>query len=458
MSITGPMLHHTQAVTWTCVRAHAHGLLAGTSARFCSAWNALANRHHCQWPASQEGPIAVRSLTTIPEPDDAHLYTMQLETPNFIHPIQITQLDNLCRHPTVPRVMHSANFMKSQLPARLENHIARLKALPSASEPLDELLAATTHSKGQLLEVSRDWKLVDTSSMAGLDHFESHLSSFKDQVEAEMARLTASAQHLTETDGWWEQPQQVKVLNRALDLSHWYLLSARVMLTQHTAALHALHSSNQPRQHKQAGHLHLYEAHQPQQYPPHLPYLTQNLVLRHAPVRRLIENATEDCRAFCIEKNSAAPDVEIVGGENLRATVLDAYVSFVFTEIMKNAMQAQIARYGAWNVDEADAISVKISDAEDATHFTISVTDTGHGIPETLAQHMYSYFFSSSRRTSFMYGYSRDHGSQFQGIGVGVPMARVYTHFMGGHIEWETAAWTRHTTVILQLPKNGFVF
>lgn len=52
---------------------------------------------------------------------------MQLETPNFIHPIQITQLDNLCRHPTVPRVMHSANFMKSQLPARLENHIARLK-------------------------------------------------------------------------------------------------------------------------------------------------------------------------------------------------------------------------------------------------------------------------------------------------------------------------------------------
>lgn len=137
---------------------------------------------------------------------------------------------------------------------------------------------------------------------------------------------------------------QVKVLNRALDLSHWYLLSARVMLTQHTAALHALHSSNQPRQHKQAGHLHLYEAHQPQQYPPHLPYLTQNLVLRHAPVRRLIENATEDCRAFCIEKNSAAPDVEIVGGENLRATVLDAYVSFVFTEIMKNAMQVP----GVW--------------------------------------------------------------------------------------------------------------
>jgi hypothetical protein len=56
------------------------------------------------------------------------------------------------------------------------------------------------------------------------------------------------------------------------------------------------------------------------------------------------------------------------------------------------------------------------------------------------------------------YGYSRNHGSPFQGIGVGVPMSRVYSHFMGGSIEWETDSWRRHTTVTLRLPKHGFTF
>jgi hypothetical protein len=54
------------------------------------------------------------------------------------------------------------------------------------------------------------------------------------------------------------------------------------------------------------------------------------------------------------------------------------------------------------------------------------------------------------------YGYSRNHGSTFQGKGVGVPMCRVYAHFMGGSIEWETDSWKRHTTVVLRLPKHGF--
>lgn len=124
------------------------------------------------------------------------------DTQTAAHPTTCSILMCLC-------VLHVAICCRIQSSAVNPPCSAGCQALPSASEPLDELLAATTHSKGQLLEVSRDWKLVDTSSMAGLDHFESHLSSFKDQVEAEMARLTASAQHLTETDGWWEQPQQV---------------------------------------------------------------------------------------------------------------------------------------------------------------------------------------------------------------------------------------------------------
>jgi hypothetical protein len=33
------------------------------------------------------------------------------------------------------------------------------------------------------------------------------------------------------------------------------------------------------------------------------------------------------CRAFCVEKNSIAPQVEIVGGEGCTPTIMDAYVT-----------------------------------------------------------------------------------------------------------------------------------
>ena len=45
-----------------------------------------------------------------------------------------------------------------------------------------------------------------------------------------------------------------------------------------------------------------------------------------------------------------------------------------------------------------------------------------------------------------------------EGIGVGVPLSRVYAHFMGGSLEWETASWQRHTTAVLTLPRDGFTF
>jgi hypothetical protein len=40
-----------------------------------------------------------------------------------------------------------------------------------------------------------------------------------------------------------------------------------------------------------------------------------------------------------VEKNSAAPDVQIVGGNGLTGTLVVPYVEFVLTEVLKNALQ-----------------------------------------------------------------------------------------------------------------------
>lgn len=176
--------------------------------------------------------------------------------------MSILQLDNLVRQHSLPRLVHSAavrargggglvsraaaraghtrsrcvrpaswrrgrstrpppptlaQFLATQLPARLENHVARLQELaPAASPPLRELLSASAGAKLSVLEVgrdaarvfeageaprafeagaaataaqqphaphahapppqvARDWALLDTGSLKGLQHFESHL-------------------------------------------------------------------------------------------------------------------------------------------------------------------------------------------------------------------------------------------------------------------------------------------
>lgn len=45
------------------------------------------------------------------------------------------------------------------------------------------------------------------------------------------------------------------------------------------------------------------------------------------------------CRAFCIEKNSTAPPLEVVGDASLRAVLVAPYVQYLVTEVLKNGMQ-----------------------------------------------------------------------------------------------------------------------
>jgi hypothetical protein len=123
---------------------------------------------------------------------------------------------------------------------------------------------------------------------------------------------------------------QVRWLNRMLDLCHWYLLSARVMLTQHSAALHALESrtsSSGGGGGGSAGHsrgepvvagaataeaksevLHYHEpGHKvtdPSQpyMPPHQQLVDSkpvSLIQRQAPIMQAVQDVVEDCR--CVD-------------------------------------------------------------------------------------------------------------------------------------------------------------
>jgi hypothetical protein len=102
---------------------------------------------------------------------------------------------------------------------------------------------------------------------------------------------------------------QVRWLNRMLDLCHWYLLSTRVMLTQHSAALAALQaansSSSSPTKPDAVMHYHEpgHKSTNPQQVytPPHQQLAGSaatavSLVRRQARVLDMVKLVAEDCR------------------------------------------------------------------------------------------------------------------------------------------------------------------
>ncbi|GBF93755.1 hypothetical protein Rsub_06087 [Raphidocelis subcapitata] len=419
----------------------------------------------CLGPLGQRAAAATRrALSYIPEPDDTPLYNEQLCAPNRVQQVNVVQLDKLVRQASLPRLVDSAAFLTSQLPARLENHVSRLQALlPSCGAELSDLLSASAESKSGVLEVSRDWGLLDRASPEGLRHFESHLAGFKERVEGEFTRLMTGARQLAGQPGWWQRDGDVAALNQALDLTHWYVLGLRLMLTQHSAALHALDSSSKaaaaaahPPDHRgpatSGGFL------EPPR-PGHAPPPPSSMIERAAPLRQVLQHVSEDVRAFCVEKNSAAPEVEIVGGEGLRLPLVAPYFEFMVSEILKNATQAVVTRFGAWDVDEADPVRIQISEpADDPNNVLVSITDRGLGVPADHFRGMFFWFWSSNKPLLGGYGYSRTHGSPMHGLGAGVPVSRVLAHFMGGQASWETSSFHLHTTVEIRLPKQGFVF
>ena len=65
-------------------------------------------------------------------------------------------------------------------------------------------------------------------------------------------------------------------------------------------------------------------------------------------------------RAFCVEKNSAAPDVQLQGSDKTTGTLVVPYVEFVLTEVLKNALQASGAAAAAAAWFDLDAECVRV--------------------------------------------------------------------------------------------------
>ena len=222
-------------------------------------------------------------------------------------------------------------------------------------------------------------------------------------------------------------------------------------------------------------------------------------------VHDLVRSAIDDIRGFAVEKHGIGPDIELDDlTDGLEVLCMPEYVRYALTEVLKNAVQALVDKHGAWDVDEAPPIRVtvqrglarsaanggeldggtdaaRIACASDDVgracdtsasqqqarnqpgsdsdkYWTVAVTDRGGGLSADTLQSMQRFFSSTTEKREATYGYSKAHGAQFSGQGVGVPMTALYVEFMGGKAEWRSPSNDGGVVVTLTLPVEGFAF
>ena len=82
----------------------------------------------------------------------------------------------------------------------------------------------------------------------------------------------------------------------------------------------------------------------------------------HASVHETVAAAVDNVRGFSVEKHGLAPDVVLEDlSQGACVYMMPAFVEYAIAEVLKNAVQAMVAQYGAWDLDEAPPIQVTVS-------------------------------------------------------------------------------------------------
>ena len=347
--------------------------------------------------------------------------------------------------PSLHRLLtSSSSFLSSYLPPRLyaihHTHHYHSYSLPLTSLHSFNALSALYHR----LSVRDEW--VDAGGGGGasddaVERFGRWSARCLDEMEAAVRTLTHELRDVMavamrgESDEAGRARLQGEV-NTLLDVTHSVLIEMRLHLSHYHYA-HCLYTER-----------------------PVESVAADFPLASRCGLRAIVEHTADLARGMCGEKYGDAPHVSVVvdGSSHPSADVevvaVAAHVHFVLMELLKNSMKAVIDRYGVLQLHDAPpiAIALSASPASSASASSASgpfvglrVTDTGVGLsppaasssssssPPSAPLHpcpasLFHYFSSSSPSPvdSDDWRYSRSFGSPMQGLGVGLPLCRLY--------------------------------
>lgn len=162
----------------------------------------------------------------------------------------------------------------------------------------------------------------------------------------------------------------------------------------------------------------------------------------------------EEAVLFCREKHGDASEVVFAAPPApTYGCVVPAYLRFALMEVCKNALGAHVKRYGVLALCDAPPVRVTLAASADVA--SIHVSDSGGGLGGVDARRRALEFFATtSAPREANYTYSRAFGSQFDGLGVGLPLAQAHLRYLGGELVLASVAG-RGCKAFLEVDRSG---
>jgi len=156
------------------------------------------------------------------------------------------------------------------------------------------------------------------------------------------------------------------------------------------------------------------------------------------------KQAASHARRLALEHFEEVPQVEITFfGSSADRTIplVSPYLSYILMELLKNSIRAVSEQH---LIDESKVIHpIVIRVASDESQVVLDIFDRGGGIPFEHQPHIWSYMYSTKKRSPDDVSIDDEKRTPLAGFGVGLPLLRKYAEYLGG------------TVNLISMPKFG---
>jgi len=161
-------------------------------------------------------------------------------------------------------------------------------------------------------------------------------------------------------------------------------------------------------------------------------------------LRRQVEKWAEYTKRVCEHRYGRAPRVTINGHLNAHFPYMEQPLSYILSELLKNAMRATLQNH----MNESHVPDIAITIANNEEDFIVRISDRGGGIPHELEDKVFEYHFTTAEVqnqeednaddrgffNNLLEGANRGPSGPMYGFGFGLPTARAYAIYLGGSL------------------------
>uniref|UniRef100_A0A6U4IZ81 Protein-serine/threonine kinase n=1 Tax=Phaeomonas parva TaxID=124430 RepID=A0A6U4IZ81_9STRA len=330
--------------------------------------------------------------------------------------VSLTDLYRFGLEPSPDQCLRNAQFIYHELPIRVAQRVADLKALPFglSEHPLvrdgirhyeNTVYGLVTTPKPNTVEAEHEYACLTASLLT--NHRTIPMAIARAIYELRTARQLSSAEQA--------------LLNRRLDDFFMARISMRFLI-EHYIASHACH-----------------------------PGFSGVIATECCPLE-IVTQARADVEAMAVRQLGVCPAIEVLGNPKRAFRYVPSHLYFIASELLKNSVRATVESAAAagtpsHKLPPVRAILVCGGEDDAFESVSIKIEDQGMGIKRSDMDKVFSYtyttaphpenavFPNATASLSKAGDMRQEKSDPMAGLGIGLPLSRLYSRYFGGDLE-----------------------